>query len=82
MKRTITFRITLAIVTTTAALAVTAGSANAFEPPADPTDNFTCEGGPVAGHPGHNGLGTAMTHASSPTAWNAAFNPGPVGNCS
>ncbi len=81
MRNRIKQQIGVAVIATVAALGATAGSVAAFEPPADPNDNFTCNGGPVAGHPGHKGLARAMTRAASPTAWNAAFNAGPVGNC-
>lgn len=71
----------VAMVAAAAALTVGASPVAAFEPPADPNDNFSCEGGPVAGHPGHRGLQKAMTHAASPTAWNAVDNAGPITLC-
>ncbi len=64
--------IALALAVAVFAVAGSTGSVLAFEPPSDPNNNFTCEGGPVAGHPGSNGLSTAMGNASSRTAWSAA----------
>lgn len=81
MKSRLIRQIAAAAAVTVAATGFSAGAASAFEPPADPNDNFTCDGGPVAGHPGHRGLAVAMGHASSPTAWNAAFNAGPITSC-
>ena len=71
----------VAVAATTGAIALTGGVAAAFEPPADPTDNFTCDGGPVAGHPGHRGLMVAMGKSSSGTAWAATSEDGPVTTC-
>ncbi|MDH3753146.1 MAG: hypothetical protein OEU32_04665 [Acidimicrobiia bacterium] len=81
MNTTLTRRITVAILAIATTLALGAGPAAAFEPPADPTDRFTCEGGPVAGHPGHRGLSVAMGHATAPTAWSATSDTGPVTTC-
>ena len=53
------------------ALSLGTGSALAFEPPSDPADAFSCDGGPVAGHPGADGLTDAMSASGNPTAWNA-----------
>lgn len=66
-------------------LTVPAGSALAFDPPADPNDNFTCfDNGtirtPVLGHPGAAGLSNAMGKAHSMTAWEAWLNSDQIGN--
>ncbi len=83
-RRGATFR-RIVVVTTGVVAVVTFGAgatpAAAFEPPADPNNNFTCDGGPVAGHPGHRGLAKAMTRAASPTAWNAVDNADPITLC-
>jgi hypothetical protein len=72
----------IAVVTATlVALAMPAGSAWAFEPPADPRDRFTCPGGePVPGHPGFPGIATGVEQSLTNTdgravaAWSAVFN--------
>jgi len=79
-RRGATTRRTIVAATAVVTLATGAAPAAAFEPPADPNDNFSCDGGPVAGHPGR-GLATAMAHAASPTAWNAVNNAGPITLC-
>lgn len=81
MNQTRNRRFGIGIVVATAALAVGTGNAAAFEPPHDPTDTFTCDGGPVAGHPGRRGLATAMVHAASTTAWSAVDNAAPITLC-
>lgn len=78
MKRIIAIAIAVVAMAT---FAGSGGAALAFEPPADPHNNFDCDGGPVAGHPGANGLGTAMGHASSLTAWSAADNSDQIALC-
>ena len=74
-------RMLVAMAATAGAVALSSGVAAGFEPPADPNDNFTCDGGPVAGHPGHTGLMVAMGKASSVTAWAATSDDGPVTTC-
>ena len=70
MKRLIT---TLALAATM--LLATATTALAFEPPADPTDKFSCIPGVVEGFPGHNGQSVAVSTGENPFdnlgAWNA-----------
>jgi hypothetical protein len=62
-------------------LAVPAGTASGFEPPADPQDRFTCPGGePVPGHPGFPGIATGVEMSivnsgeRAVAAWSAVFN--------
>lgn len=57
-----------------AAIGSAAGT-QAFEPPRDPADVFSCPGGnPVAGHPGAPGLlGIVSEERLGP--WNAVFAP-------
>ena len=81
MKINSTRRIMIASAIGIGSLSVGIGGAAAFEPPADPNDNFTCEDGPVAGHPGVDGLAKAMMNASSMTAWSASMNAAPVDTC-
>jgi len=72
MKRMIT-----TVVLAAAMLLGTAASALAFEPPADPQDNFTSDctpGGAVAGHPGVIGQVAAISSGGPERtvgAWNA-----------
>lgn len=74
-------RVAVAVGLGIAGLTSSATGAGAFEPPADPTNNFTCEGGAVPGHPGAKGLQVAMGKASSSTAWNAVANADPIELC-
>ena len=68
----------VALVAAVFAVFAAAGTALAFEPPADPQDVFT--GGGAAGHPGSNGQATAMGTGNTRAAWNAHDNSGQIGN--
>ena len=71
---------TVAVLFLAAILAVfaTAGTAMAFEPPADPQNKFT--GGGASGHPGMMGQKTAMDTGNTRAAWNAHDNSDQIGN--
>lgn len=78
-------RITILFTALLIALAMTAGTALAMQPPGEPAQgNFGCvEGSPIPGHPGANGLIGASAKSPdakphSPTAWSAVDRAGPI----
>lgn len=62
-------------------LTLAASPAMAFEPPSDPAGLFSCDGGPVAGHPGSAGLQDALATGNTVAAWNAVFNSAQIDLC-
>jgi hypothetical protein len=83
-------RTRLLVIGATIGFAATAAipGAAAFEPPADPQNIFTCDGGPVQGHPGFPGIatGAGMSYVHSggnaAAAWSATtLFGGPLAAC-
>lgn len=82
-------RLTVLLSATLLALALTAGSALAMQPPGGPAQHlFGCPD-PIAGHPGAAGIVDAtsrvaeLTGSTHPTAWNAVEYAEPIelGEC-